>query len=633
MNKIVLLLVLGLVLLSMPLFAADNNGRSNEDVYLDKVISSQLDDGESVVAKKVKVINGDKVIFLKVTDAKGEVQERFFDGKGKKLSKEKLPKAEKSYLGKKLNEIVRKKNSGVYFADLPKSVKVNIALIDDDVAADEVPVTGSADVYDGESTVVINGKKASKEEILAVQKKKWLNILDHAKAKKEKKNKRLEKFAKRNVLEKNASVLAAEESETGTFTLTLSVDELESFVNKNKDLIAGVELYEEPKDEITSAMLSSRVDPYALNYSSRKGEGIGIYMTESGAANSGHITNYYKISGSRTDHSENVSAILRAVSPESFVYGKGGAVLPTSTDINGYNNNPGIHIVTRSNGSGDSGSYTTTDRDWDNFVYDKAIPAFKSAGNNGNANGYMSSPGNGLNIISVGNYSDSNDTISSSSSYKDPETGNAKPEISAPGTSITAGGHTMSGTSMSAPHAAAVAADLMEAYSWMVLKPYYIKALLLSGAKKTISGGSDKVGVGGVDFYTTYYSHTNTWWEGGNSSFDYFDSNDTVPDSGYIERPVTLSSSYSNVRIVLSWLNRGTYSYDHRADSHSIGMDFDIRVYDPNGNFVGGSYSWDNSYEVVNFDPTVSGEYVVKISRYANRDTSSKLHMGLSINW
>ncbi len=84
---------------------------------------------------------------------------------------------------------------------------------------------------------------------------------------------------------------------------------------------------------------------------------------------------------------------------------------------------------------------------------------------------------------------------------------------------------------------------------------------------------------------------------------------------------------------MISWLNRGSYTYDHRNDAHPIGMDLDLRVYDPYGRYVGGSYSWDNPYEKVNFYPTVSGYYTFKINRYANRDTSLNLRMGLYVNY
>ena len=156
---------------------------------------------------------------------------------------------------------------------------------------------------------------------------------------------------------------------------------------------------------------------------------------------------------------------------------------------------------------------------------------------------------------------------------------------------------------------------------------------MLAAAKKNINGGEDAVGVGGLDFYDGYYSATNTWWEGGNASFDYYDNHDSHPNSGYIEREVYLSSYMDDVQIAFSWLNRPEYTYWHQNDTHPIAMDMDIRVIDPNGNYVAGSSSWDNPYEVVRFNPAVSGTYTVKISRYANRDTSTKFHAGLSINW
>ena len=64
----------------------------------------------------------------------------------------------------------------------------------------------------------------------------------------------------------------------------------------------------------------------------------------------------------------------------------------------------------------------------------------------------------------------------------------------------------------------------------------------------------------------------------------------------------------------------------HYADRH-----IDLRVYDPQGNLIGTSMSWDNGYEVVEFNTPVNGYYRVSISRYANRDTLSKLSIGLAV--
>jgi hypothetical protein len=140
------------------------------------------------------------------------------------------------------------------------------------------------------------------------------------------------------------------------------------------------------------------------------------------------------------------------------------------------------------------------------------------------------------------------------------------------------------------------------------------------------------VGLGGIDFLSGHYNGHNFWWSGSNGAFSSWDSADGSSD-GYIERTLTISNSWDSVRVVLSWLTRGTYTYAHRSDAHAIGMDLDLRVYDPSGRLVGHSLSWDNNFESVEFEPTMTGTYTIKINRYANRDTSNKLRMGLVVNY
>ncbi len=613
-------LVTFVIISSSNLYAA-NNG-----------LQSHLPEGAEVADIKVKSVGNDSYTFVKfIEKSSGEIKHIVLDSNGKSVSEASMS-SNRSLIDADLQSVMDDPNSSIN-EDENATIKVNIALNVGNMTIDVEPESGVVTFVDGQPVITVNGKEVNEDNIHASNEKKQKAINAAAEKRNIARKNVLKTLAGINKWEGRPELADAIDNEKDTLTIDLTKSEIETLAQQGRALIDGIEIYIEPSDNISGAMLATRVNPYATSYAGRRGENIGIYMTESGCANNGHITNYMRIAGTRTDHSENVSAIMRAVSPQSYIYCRGGATLPTSTDINGYNGNPRIHVINRSNGGGDNGNFTTVDRDWDNFIYNNGIPVFNSAGNNGYANGYNVFPANGLNVISVGNYNDSNATISGSSSYKDPETGNEKPELSAPGTSITAGGHTMSGTSMSSPHAAAFSADLMSAYSWLRLKPYYIKANMLAGADDVISGGVEKVGVGGIDFYRNYYSGTNTWWEGSNSSFSYFDSNDSSPNNGYIDRQVYLSSGLSNVRVVLSWLNRGTYTYDNRAAAHPIGMDMDLSVYDPNGNYVAGSSSWDNPYEMVSFDPAVTGTYTVKIKRYANRDTSSKLHMGLSIDW
>jgi hypothetical protein len=235
-------------------------------------------------------------------------------------------------------------------------------------------------------------------------------------------------------------------------------------------------------------------------------------------------------------------------------------------------------------------------------------------------------------VIAVGNYDDATDTIHGTSPSIDPKTGNDKPEICAPGTDITAGDFTMTGTSQATPHAAAFAADMMSSYTYLRGKPYLVKAAMLAGATDSIAGGSDKVGLGGIDFISAYYSGYMFWYEGNNGSFASLAANDGIKNS-LIEKNVYLWNDTEAVRIVLSWLTRGGYTYDHLNDANPIGMDLDLWVYDPYGNFVAGSSSWDNAFEYVEFKPAVSGYYKIEIQRYANRDTANNLRVGVSVNF
>ena len=138
--------------------------------------------------------------------------------------------------------------------------------------------------------------------------------------------------------------------------------------------------------------------------------------------------------------------------------------------------------------------------------------------------------------------------------------------------------------------------------------------------------------LGGIDFLSGHYNGYNYWWSGGNGAFPGWDSSDGSSD-GYVTRRLFVSNSWDSVRVVLSWLTRGTYTYNHRTADHPIGIDLDLHVFDPSGAWIASSASWDNNFESVEFEPRVSGLYTFKIKRYANRDTANKLRMGLVVNY
>ena len=424
-----------------------------------------------------------------------------------------------------------------------------------------------------------------------------------------------------------------------SINVKLSKQELYKIKSLASGLVQGIEELDVPVDDVASAMVSTGVDPAVLNFPSRQGSGVGIFMTETGCAEYGLINNYTRYTGDSSNHAENVVSILRAVSPLSYIYCKQITFwhrYPTAEVLNGLNGNPQTDVMTMSMSSyqNDSdGEYKNSDRGWDNIVYDWNIPFVKSAGNRGEQEGAVTSPGKGYNSITVGNYDDATDTIANGSSFVDPNTGAAKPDLSAPGEAISAGGHTMWGTSQAAPHVAGFIADILSVYPWMKRNAALVKALMLADSVKPITGGSDKVGVGGLDFNRTLYNGYMHWWNGSNADYDNWAASDNGVLDWAIEVDIELTSSMSEVRMALTWLNRGSFTYDHRADAYPLGMDFSIMVLDPTGSIVASSGDMLQPYELVTFNPTQSGTYSVFINRVHNRDTDSAVKAALVTTW
>ncbi len=530
------------------------------------------------------------------------------------------------------------------FVDDKQEIKLRVT-IDFNRVKKEVSNISSTSVIneDGKSITTRNGKVISEEEILKeneeIKKKSRAYLIK----KKESIGKSLRLFKMENpLLQDNKELDKAIENGKNSFELILKKGDIKRFVDYNSKSLIFISLAPMSDNTIADAMLSTKVDPWALDYSNRRGDDIGIYISESAGCPVNSFTTDYMRLGEDTssDHSENVIGIAREVSPDSYIYCKRlstGPTLPNSSDRSGHNGNPSVFVESYSfaylYGSQNdeyTNEYRNHDAEWDNEVLDHNEIVIVAAGNN-NANhgNEISSPGKGFNVITVGNYNDATDTISSGSCYIDPEIGINKPEVSAPGTNITAGGHTLSGTSMATPHIAGFAADLLSKYSWLQLRPYWFKSLLLATSTKSISGGEDKVGVGGIDFYDAVYNGKNTYWTG---SFDYWSSHDGGIISTKIEKVYNLSAG-KDMRAAISWLNDGDYTLAHRTDTHAIGKDYDLRVYDPNGNYVGGSTSSNDSCEVVDFHTDISGNYKFIINEYADRDTSTSMYLGLSVSW
>lgn len=582
-------------------------------------LSQDISSKDEVLDKVIKTIDGKTYTFIKAqTD----------DGKGFIVAKDENGNFTDANIKAKDNFASDIKQ---ILSSKDEYVKIAVAIKADEQIPEVIQSSGSVLVDEmGDFHYTYNGMIVDKTAF------EYLSKKDHAKAKEIKNsirtNPNLEKFIEKNSLESEFAKKAINEN-LSYVELSIKKDEVKEFVEKNKDLIDGLNLASEPTSTLDSAMLSTKINPYALNYSGRRGAGIGIYISEAyGCPNPGYISNYTRLSGVQDSHGQLVTAILRGVSPESYIYCRGDETFPLGNDLNGYSPNPRVYIQSHSWSFGilsHNENYMVQDRAWDTHAYNSDTAIFMAAGNiDKRETGHLESPAKALNLITVGNYDDSTDTISASSCFKDSQIGNNKPEIVAPGMNIGVMGIylTDAGTSSAAPHAAAFAADLMSQYSWLKQQPAYMKAYMLASATKQISGGTDKVGVGGIDFYNATYNGSNWWFNGDNNSFDSYATNN------YITRYVNLKAG-EKTRVAIAWFNRGEYVYANRTAFRSLSMDLDLRVYDPNGNYIGASVSSNNPYEIVDFTPSVSGQYAIKINRYSNNDTNCALKLGLSVQW
>ncbi len=593
----------------------------------------------AVASERTRTIAGQRFRFVKHVDAAGNTREAIYDAAGRAVPESALPRRTRSPIEAPLSQALEQLEGGHALgadaARLHQQGRIAVQVALNLPAGRAVSAsTGEGMVYAGQwQAGTIDGRALS---ATAAQASSQRVQADRARRRAEHQLQRhaaVLRWAQARGWHQQPGIAEALRSGRSSVVLSLTPAQVRQLAAGNDPMVAGIGLAEVSQDDdLNSAMAATSISTAALPNSATRGKGVGIFQTESGCPSPSKISNYSRLSGSESDHSRNVASIVRAVSPESYLYCRAPETLPYSSDLDGVDGHPAIRIITRSSSGNDTTTYNSTDRDWDNYAYDHDIAIFNSGGNTGEETGNVRSPGKALNLITVGNYDDNGMKMRASSPWRDPETGNEKPELTAPGSHINAGGVTMSGTSQATPHAAAFAADMMSDLTVLMDRPYLLKARMLAGATDVIQGNSDQLGVGGIDFQSAHYDGYWAYWAGANGDFTKYDAADGKAD-GFIDRKITITSEWKKVRVAIAWMNRGSYTYAHADDSHAIGMDLDLKVYDPNGNYVGGSTSYDNPFEVVSFSPTVYGTYTVRISRPHNADTQSDLRIGLYANY
>lgn len=275
-----------------------------------------------------------------------------------------------------------------------------------------------------------------------------------------------------------------------------------------------------------------------------------------------------------------------------------------------------------------------------------------SAGNYGSdsSDAPVNDTARAFNVIACGNTNDqddsdwSNDEITSGSCWQDPLSEHAdsssdsdadypidKPEVSGPAGHSTAPSNTSGfggGTSMATPMVAGVAGLLSKfsddfgttdfRYFPEAVKPILmVSAINDAGSYAregagTVSADAARQVVNNGDFILDTYSESNSqqtydvdlttaWWRDGGT-----------------------------VRLCVCWLSdESEANYSDTADIHSD-VDLDIRLNDPNGDYVGSSYEWDSTFEWIETSFPTDGTYTLDVNKYSWENSSSSKYIGIA---
>jgi len=311
----------------------------------------------------------------------------------------------------------------------------------------------------------------------------------------------------------------------------------------------------------------------------------------------------------------------------------------------------GAPIVNYSGGFGyGSNEVEWIDRAFDYWARYNTNLVVKAASNTGD---YITSPGRGWNVLTVGGYNDYNNTdwsddeMRNTSAYINPESTHGdreKPEVVAVGGSVR--GRAMNdnvitgwGTSLAAPQVSGLGALLIHRDPMLEFWPEASRAIIMASATHNITGTSSikwydpddqRDGAGAINadladeiaqsFATPLETcYSSCWWPYSIQN-KYFTS---------LERTFYASSG-NMVRVAVAWWSHADtpgndYSFD-RLDT-----DLDLFIQRPDGTYPDISISHDNNYEMVEFMAPQSGLYHIRVDKVQSNEDLNKMGIALAI--
>lgn len=333
--------------------------------------------------------------------------------------------------------------------------------------------------------------------------------------------------------------------------------------------------------------------------------------------------------GCTNGHATAVAGVIR--SHHSFQRGiarnarlwSGGACLGIQSLLQTSSNRAvswGARAINLSFGGNISSSPGSFERFYDKIVQDNWRTVVVAAGNSGLGNRVLN-PSQAYNVIAVGAFNDRGWpwAMAPFSSSGDPVSQHGdreKPEVAAPGVGIVTtlgtgltGAAGVSGTSFAAPIVTGAAALTMRRNSWLQVWPESVKSILMATATTNLEGAarlSEHDGAGGINanFADQVAGHANGTW--GGTSYSCASPAQWIVSNVYVQ-------AGRRVRVAMAWnANPSAPNYSSRP-----GADLDMSVLGPTNAVVATSWSWDNTYEIVDFVAPSSGTYKLRVHKYS----------------
>jgi hypothetical protein len=293
-----------------------------------------------------------------------------------------------------------------------------------------------------------------------------------------------------------------------------------------------------------------------------------------------------------------------------------------------------------------SGAFSAEDLIKDYYATHYPFPTVVLASGNQSTTGVEFVNHKGYNTIVVGSHNDSADRMAASSVFKNPTSPHSDrelPEVCANGEAVKAAGHTDSGTSFASPAVAGSVAVIQRVAQRLKVWPEGCRAVIMAGAGRNVRGKTwwDDVrrredgrdGAGALDTRESVRiarkpssrngAAARRGWDVGTLRSTDFAANGRSTFKYQVEVPESGSSKH--IRVALAWSSKVTYEDDPTQTPpiknvvSTLTMDLDLHLYE-GSRLVDWSSSFDNNYEIIDFEGKPGTTYDIVIRRWSGND-------------